>query len=577
MVMETLQPYCLPRWLNTILPAAALLCMAIGSVHGQDLRPAPRTADWRSLPEVELETRRDMDKEPGSVRGFLESLRGNDAAIRLVVGQSRLLTTKTAIASEQGTSVIAVGDPSIVDFDILPDPQLRMIRLVGRRVGVTDLTYVGIDREPYSFEIHVVYDLELLRAQLRQHFPDAQVSLGQIREHIVVEGQARSTDQVQQILDTINVFLASVQTSGSTQGGQGSGASGPPDQPRGNGQARPREAPGDEDFDDQTSTPVMVHEEGGLSRSQATIAQPQIINLLQVPGVHQVMLKVQLAELNRRALRQIGADLTYAAAGTFLQSIASGGGNLVGVFNGGEFTIVLNALRRNDVAKILAEPNLITLNGHTARFQSGGEFPVPVAQMGGGAGNNRVEFKPFGVQLAFIPYVQDNGLIRLRVEPEVSTIDETLAVSLIAGGDPIPGLRTRNASTTVELREGQTLAIAGLLNYEMTGQTSRVPFLGDLPYIGPLFATTRNEVLEQELLVVVTPFLVSPTDACQRIALPGDDILEPNDLELYLLNRIEGRTGHPFRATTQWDNPFSLQRQREWEQSYIYGPVGQSH
>ncbi|TVS18239.1 MAG: secretion system protein, partial [Planctomycetaceae bacterium] len=331
------------------------------------------------------------------------------------------------------------------------------------------------------------------------------------------------------------------------------------------------------DAGDETSEPVMMYEEGGLSESRATIPPSQIINLLQVPGVHQVMLKVQLAELNRRALRQIGTDLTYVGASTFLQSIASGGGNLVGVFNGGEFTIVLNALRRNDVAKILAEPNLITLNGHTARFQSGGEFPVPVAQMGGGAGNNRVEFKPFGVQLAFIPYVQDNGLIRLRVEPEVSTIDDTLAVSLIAGGDPVPGLRTRNASTTVELREGQTLAIAGLLNYEMTGQTSRVPLLGDLPYIGPLFATTRNEVLEQELLVVVTPFLVSPTAACQRIALPGDEILEPNDLELYLLNRIEGRTGYPFRATTQWDNPFSLQRQRGWEQSYIYGPVGQSH
>ena len=429
-----------------------------------------------------------------------------------------------------------------------------------------------------------------MKAQLRQFFPDAQVNLGQIREHVVVEGQARSTDQVQQILDTVRLFLLSAQTSKSTQSSQSSQPTG--DDAGGNrgGRARPRnegresgvDGPaasqgGGEANGEPTSGMGIMYDEGGRSSSEAEFPQGQIINLLRVPGVHQVMLKVQLAELNRRALRQIGADLTYASASTFLQSIATGGGNLVGVFNRGEFTIVLNALRRNDVAKILAEPNLVTLSGHVARFQSGGEFPVPTAQMGGGAGNNRVEFKPFGVQLAFVPYVQDGGLIRLRVEPEVSTIDDQLAVSLIAGGDPVPGLRTRNASTTVELREGQTLAIAGLLNYEMQGQTSRVPLLGDLPYIGPLFSTTRNEVLEQELLVVVTPYLISPTDACNSPPLPGDEILEPNDLEFYLLNRIEGRTGYPFRATTQWDNPFSLQRQRQWEQSFIYGPVGQSN
>jgi pilus assembly protein CpaC len=318
------------------------------------------------------------------------------------------------------------------------------------------------------------------------------------------------------------------------------------------------------------------YEDDSRPSANATFVQPQIINLLQVPGVQQVMLRVQLAELDRRALREIGADITIDSAGAFLQSLAIGGtGNLVGVFSGGEFSIVMRALRRNNVAKVLAEPNLVTLSGHVARFQSGGEFPVPSAQMGGGAGNNTVEFKPFGVQLAFIPYIQDDGLIRLRVEPEVSNVDETLSVTLIEGGSPVPGLRTRNASTTVELREGQTLAIAGLLNSEMQGETSRVPLLGDLPYIGPLFSRTRSNVLEQELLVAVTPYLVSPMDAGQRPPLPGEDVLEPNDLEFYLLNRIEGRTGHPFRSTGQWDNPFSLQR--KLEQNFIYGPVGASN
>lgn len=142
-----------------MLLGITLLWGAVDKAHGQNQTAGPLNSDWKPLLQVELAPPRDMEKEPGPVSNFLDSLRGNDAALRLVVGQSRLLTTKAAIASEKGTSVIAVGDPSVVDFDVLPDPELRMIRLIGKRVGVTDLTYVGIDREPYSFEIHVVYDL----------------------------------------------------------------------------------------------------------------------------------------------------------------------------------------------------------------------------------------------------------------------------------------------------------------------------------------------------------------------------------------------------------------------------------
>ena len=248
-----------------------------------------------------------------------------------------------------------------------------------------------------------------------------------------------------------------------------------------------------------------------------------------------------------------------------------------GIFDSGNFQIFLRALRQNNVATILAEPNLVTLDGHVAHFQSGGEFPVPVAQMGGGAGNNSVEFKPFGVQLAFIPYIQDDGVIRLHVEPEVSTVDEDLGVTLIQNGSPVPGVRTRNASTTVELRQGQTLAIAGLLNREVDGSTARIPFLGDLPYLGPLFGATRHQTIEQELLVLVTPYLVSPRDADQCLPVPGDSIMEPNDLEFYLMNRIEGRTGRVHRSATQWDNPFHPSDyciQMGLEQSYMLGPVG---
>ena len=235
-------------------------------------------------------------------------------------------------------------------------------------------------------------------------------------------------------------------------------------------------------------------------------------------------------------------------------------------------------MRQNNIATILAEPNLVTLSGHAAEFLSGGEFPVPVAQQGGGAGNNTVEFRPFGVRLSFVPYVQDDGLIRLQVQPEVSNVSEELSVTLIPGGDPVPGLRSRTASTTVELRQGQTLAIAGLLNNEVDGETARVPLLGDLPYVGPLFNRNSHEVVEQELLVTVTPYLVSPMNADQPLQLPGEEITEPNDLEFYLLSRMEGRTGLPHRSTTKWDKPFRQQArmQMQVEQHYLWGPVGLS-
>ncbi len=534
------------------------------------------------------------------VAGFLDSVKGNDAAIEVIIGQGRLLTTKQPIAREDGIAVIAVGDPSVVDFEVLPDP--RMIRLLGTRVGVTDLMVLTSDGETYGFEVHVVYDLDLLRAHLAQVFPDALIRLGQIREHMVVEGQARSNMQIQQITRTIELFLTSSQVLGkmsgsaarpSTPGGAArGGASQAPPGTEGEPAAEGEQA-GEEGTQpppaEEEPLPGVALEEGSRPSVSATTFSPQIINLMRVPSVRQVMLKVQIAELNRTSLRQIGTDMIAQignnTVASFVQNVASGGvelasggtGTLIGIFDSGNFNIVLRALRQNNVATILAEPNLVTLDGHVAHFQSGGEFPVPVAQMGGGAGNNSVEFKPFGVQLAFVPYIQDDGVIRLHVEPEVSTVDEDLSVALIETGAPVPGVRTRNASTTVELREGQTLAIAGLLDREVDGNTARIPILGDLPYLGPFFGSTRHQTIEQELLVLVTPYLVGPSDHGQCLPLPGMEIMEPNDLEFYLMNRIEGRTGRPHRSTTQWDNPFRPSdycTQMGLEQSYMLGPIG---
>ena len=328
--------------------------------------------------------------------------------------------------------------------------------------------------------------------------------------------------------------------------------------------------------------------------------QPTVINLIRVPGVQQVMLQVRIAELNRTGLREIGADILGVhpgtgniwgtqMAGAFVGAggVAGPGGlagsafseitdhTAFGIFPSGDFEILLRALRRNSVVSVLAEPNLIAMSGHEASFLAGGEFPVPVPQGIGGANTNvTVEWKEFGVLLNFTPYVLDDETIRLTVTPEVSRINPELGTTLVLGGDPVPGVNTRRVTTTVEMREGQTLAMAGLLQVTTEGRSSRIPGLGDLPYVGTLFSNNGGKKEEKELLVLVTPTLIAPMEPGQVPALPGEEVREPNDLEFYLMGRIEGRTARDYRSTTSWDNPLRLVEHMKLERRCVRGPVG---
>ncbi len=201
-------------------------------------------------------------------------------------------------------------------------------------------------------------------------------------------------------------------------------------------------------------------------------------------------------------------------------------------------------------------------------------MPIPQVSAGGISPTITVRFREFGVRLGFVPYILDGEIIRLTVAPEVSNIDFTVAVTLVSGGSPVPGLNTRKAQTTVELREGQTLAMAGLLEIQLNANTARIPGLGDLPIIGPFFSNTSSERTEKELVVLVTPYLIEPMSPDQVPPTPGDEVKEPNDLELFFLNRIESRTGRDFRATTMWDDVFKLRYHLNLEKKYVNGPVG---
>jgi pilus assembly protein CpaC len=250
-------------------------------------------------------------------------------------------------------------------------------------------------------------------------------------------------------------------------------------------------------------------------------------------------------------------------------------GQLFGIFNAAQFSFFLNALRINQLAKILAEPTLMALDGQPARFLAGGLFPFPVPQSSsipGGTAVVTVQFANFGAILSFLPQILADDVIRLDVEPVFSQLNFASGTK-INGGD-VPAIDQRSARTVVQLREGQTLAIAGLLQTTTNASTSRIPILGDLPVVGPLFSSNFIDTVETELVVLVTPELVAPMERSEVPPAPGDRVTQPNDYEFYFLGRIEGKLGREFRATMSQFDPLDVMKHFRSENYWVIGPHG---
>ena len=304
-------------------------------------------------------------------------------------------------------------------------------------------------------------------------------------------------------------------------------------------------------------------------------AGDKVINMMSVGASQQVMLEVRFSEVSRQTGKQIGlSGFGFSDGGSFGAAIGNGASlrpdpdtgegilrldSITGSFGifrkafdiaGLNIDAVLDALERKGLVKTLANPTLVALSGETASFLAGGEFPVPVAQGnsgsggGGGGGNNgsiTVEFKPFGVSLAFTPTVLADGVINLAVEPEVSSIDPTASITV--NGLVIPGLQTRRANTVLELRDGESFALAGLIRKDFQTTVRQVPLLGSIPIIGSLFRSSGFQKGETELVIVVTPRLVQPIKAGAPVALPTDRVQNPNELDLFLMGRTDKAVG----------------------------------
>jgi len=407
--------------------------------------------------------------------------------IRLTSGKSIVLRSDSPIKR------ISIANPDIADF-ILLTPQ--EIYITGKSAGTTNLTLWQDNRVTAIYDLVVNYDISAFKQQLHEVLPgEEELKVMATNDSITLTGKVSNAANLSQVLALARAYA-----------------------PEGN-----------------------------------------IQNLVEVGGVHQVMLEVRVAEMTRQVTKRLGINFAVTNGDQFFANTLGGlsqivkpgdaalGAGALGFafspavnalfrFNSGSttWTGFIDALKEDGLIKILAEPTLITMSGQSANFLAGGEFPVPVPQ---GLGTVGIEYKPFGVGLVFTPTVLSEKKIGIQVSPEVSEIDFSTAIQV--GGFVVPGLRTRRMSTTIELADGQSFAIGGLLRESVRTISSRYPLLGDLPILGVLFQSKSFQKEESELVIIVTPHLVKPLDLAKQ-PLPTDFYVEPNDVEFFLFGMLEG-------------------------------------
>jgi pilus assembly protein CpaC len=392
-----------------------------------------------------------------------------------------------------------VGSPEIADVLPMSD---RVLYIQGKKSGTTNVSIFGAGKTVIGvLDVEVSADTQSIAEKIQSNTGSPGIRVSNSQEQIILSGEARNAVDAERALAIVKGFS--------------------PDSP--------------------------------------------VINLMRIAPAQQVMLKVRFLEASRSAERDLGVNL-YSAnkAGTsgintgisaltpsaapglpLLQTVGTltGGSGaspyITAIANlGGNVDILISALETKGLVRELAEPDLVALSGDTASFLAGGEVPVPVVQPSSGATPTiTVDYKQFGIQLTFQPTVLSNGIINLRLSPSVSELD--YANGIENQGFLIPALTKREARTTIELRDGQSFAIAGLLQTEGSRNISQVPWLGTVPILGSLFRSSAYQQKETDLVVIVTPHIVAPIAPGQRTASPLDSRLPSNDADFFLLGQTE--------------------------------------
>ncbi len=405
------------------------------------------------------------------------------------------------VESDDPFAELSIANPNIADISSLSD---RSIYVLGKSPGLTTLTLLDASGSLITnVNVRVAADVSEFKQRLRQILPGEQIEVRTANDGIVLSGNVSSSSRLQRALDLAERY-----------------------------------------------------------------APERVSNLMSVGGVQQVMLKVRFAEMQRTVSKALQSSLSLANAsgstnvagstGSLLSGTALTGSQGALAFNFGvgsmQVGLLLEALEQKGVVRTLAEPNLSALSGQEAKFLAGGEFPIPVPD---GDGDITLEFKPFGVEMNFIPRVVDGKLINLELRTAVSAIDSANAIT--TNGITVPAFSRREASTTVELRDGESFAIAGLVEDEFRDNSGQVPWLGDVPILGALFRSADYQREQTELVIIVSAHLVTPTRG-EALSLPTDRIKPPSESELFLL----GRTVH-----TQ-QGPASEVARQDFNGSYGY-------
>lgn len=409
------------------------------------------------------------------------------ASTRAAAGGSVSVTAgqEVLVRLDQDASSVFVADPEVADVH-MPTP--RTLVLLGKKPGTTTLFALTANgAQLLKRSVLVGADLDTLRRMMSARFPDANLRIDAGAGSLQVSGEVSGSDVADAVVQMITPYLAEKQ--------------------------------------------VLVN--------RMTIARPL-----------QVQLRVRMTEVDRTVTQQLGVNWQslgsagnwytglFNGRGIYTTSSTSSSGTAVSLASNGAFSLLtgfvtkhwdiqmlLDALNQEGLLTMLAEPNLVALSGQTASFLAGGEYPIPVSQTNGAID---VEFKQFGVKLDFTPTVLNDRRISLKVRPEVSQIDSSVSIS--TGGITIPGLSVRSANTTVELASGQSFAIAGLLQNNMSNTITQIPGLGSIPVLGKLFSSSNYQNNKTELVIIVTPYLVEPTspdklhDALDSVMRPVGDI-----------------------------------------------------
>ena len=409
----------------------------------------------------------------------LGSQDGSTVQLQLTIDKAR------TIGCNRDFTEVLVANPEIADVVTISNKQLYVL---GKKAGITNISLVGVDKRVLGVvRVEVAYDMQALTHRLSRLVPDGDITITSVGNKVLLSGTVK---------DSVSLSRA-----------------------------------------------VAIAEQ---------VAPGGVTNALVVRGSQQVLLEVRFLEASRDSSRDLGVGLQVSGSRVQAVTGITGGSAGLPVFglastnvpfgvgvasllsNGTNVDVLIQALEKRGLARRLAEPNLVALSGDTANFLAGGEFPFPVQ---GDFNRITIEFKKFGVGLSFTPTVLGDGLINLKIEPEVSELDPVN--SLNVGGIVVPGLTVRRARTTIELRDGQSFAMAGLLQNSHVKNQSELPWIGEVPVLGTLLRSASFQANETDLVIIVTPRLVKPARPGEKLATPLDNRLASNDREFFLRGQQE--------------------------------------